>query len=118
MGPFWPPTQTTGHDNFDGFGAFGGYGGFGHDGLRPLEDQQRYFSYRVTLVAIVSQNYLVFILVGVSHNCRAICCKTGYCTDVPGVSHHFGELLTSMKNYLAIWGIAATISQYRAIWGH
>ena len=32
------------------------------------------------------------------------------------VSHHFGELLTSLKKYRAIWGIAAIVSQYRAIW--
>ena len=64
---------------------------------------------------------------GVSHNYRAICCKTGYRTDVPvqnkvlrggGVSHLFGGTLTSPKKYRAIWGIAAIVSQYRAIWGH
>ena len=48
-----------------------------------LEAQQRCFSYRAILVAIVSQNYLVFVFCGVSHNCRAICCNMGYCTDVP-----------------------------------
>ena len=35
-----------------------------------------------------------------------------------GVSHHFGGALTSLENYRAIWGIAAIVSQYRAIWGH
>ena len=32
-----------------------------------------------------------------------------------GVSHHFGGVLTSLKKYRAIWGIAAIVSQYRAI---
>ena len=64
---------------------------------------------------------------GVSHNYRAICCKMGYRTYVSvrllsakggGVSHRFGEALTSLKNYRAMWGIAAILSQYRAVWGH
>ena len=44
-------------------------------------------------------------------------CKTKYQV---GVSHHFGKLLNSLSvnKYLAIWGIAAIVSQYRAIWGH
>ena len=29
-----------------------------------------------------------------------------------------GELLASLKKYPAIRGIAAIVSQYRAIWGH
>ena len=40
-----------------------------------LEAQQRYFSYRAILVAIVSQNSLVLVFIGVSHNYRAIRCK-------------------------------------------
>ena len=55
---------------------------------------------------------------GVSHNYRAICSKKGNRTDVSGVnrkyqggvSHHFGELLTSLKKYSAIRGIAAIVS--------
>ena len=47
-----------------------------------LEAQQRYFSYRAIPVAIVSQNYLVFVFVG-SHNYRAICCKIGCRADGP-----------------------------------
>ena len=35
-----------------------------------------------------------------------------------GASHHFGGVLTSLKKYRAMWGIAAIVSQYRAIWGH
>ena len=81
-----------------------------------LEAQQRYFSYREILVAIVSQNDFVLVLCGVSHSYRAICCKRGYRTDV--VSHHFGELLTSLNKYRTIGGIAAIVSQYRAMWGH
>ena len=42
-------------------------------------------------------------------------CETKYQGEV---SHHFGEVLTSLKKYRAIWGIAAIVSQYRAIWGH
>ena len=42
-------------------------------------------------------------------------CETNY---QGGVSHHFGELLTSLKKYRAIWGIAAIVSQYGATWGH
>ena len=41
---------------------------------------------------------------GVSHKYRAICCKMGYRID--------------MSVYRAIGGIAAILSQYRAIWGH
>ena len=35
-----------------------------------------------------------------------------------GVSHHFGGVLISLKKCRAIWGVAAIVSQYRAIWGH
>ena len=90
-----------------------------------LEAQQRYFSYRAILVAIVSQNYFVLVFVGyrtfiaryvAKRGIAQIClCKTKY---QGGVSHHFGRVLTSLKNYRAIWGIAAIVSQYRAIWGH
>ena len=48
----------------------------------PLEAQQRYFSYRAILAAIVSQNSFVLVFVGVSHNYRAIRCKMGYRTNV------------------------------------
>ena len=52
---------------------------------------------------------------GVSHRC--VCVKL--CSTRGGVSHHFGGALTSLKKYRAmIWGIAAIVSQYRAIWGH
>ena len=48
-----------------------------------LEAQQRDFSYRAILVAIVSQNSFVLVFVGVSRNYRAIRCKQmGYRTDV------------------------------------
>ena len=48
-----------------------------------LEAQQRYFSYRAILVAIVSKTSFVPVFMGVLHNYRAICCKMGYRTDVP-----------------------------------
>ena len=90
-----------------------------------LEAQQRYFSYRAILVAIVSQNFFVFVFMGYRTIiaryvakwgiARMCLCKIKY---QGGVSHHFGGVLTSLKKYRAIWGIAAIVSQYRAIWGH
>ena len=92
-----------------------------------LEAQQRYFSYRAILVAIVSQNVFVLVFMGyrtivaryaakwgitVTQMCL---CQTKY---QGGVSHHFGGVQPSLKRYRAIWGIAAIVSQYRAIWGH
>ena len=92
---------------------------------KGLEAQQRYFSYRAILLAIVSQNYFVLVFVGyraiiaryvAKGRIAQMClCETKY---EGGVSHHSGELLTSLKKYRAIWGIAAIVSQYRAIWGH
>ena len=46
---------------------------------------------------------------GVSHRCACVKLRT------KGVSHHFGGVLTSLKKYRAIWGIAAIVSQHRAI---
>ena len=70
-----------------------------------LEAQQRYFSYRAILVAIVLQNYFLLVFVGVSHNYRATRFKMGYRTDVPstkkstrGVSHHFGSCWPPWKS--------------------
>ena len=50
---------------------------------------------------------------GVSHRyvCVKLSTKGGYRTILGGV-------LTSLKKYRAIWGIAAIVSQYGAIWGH
>ena len=89
-----------------------------------LEAQQRYFSYRAILVAIVSQNIFVLVFMGyrtiiaryvAKWGIAQMClCKSKY---QGGVSHHFGGLVNSLKNYRAIWGIAAIVSQYRAIWG-
>ena len=91
----------------------------------PLEAQERYFSYRAMLVAIVSQNYFVLVFVGYRTIIARYVAKWGIAqmclceSKCQGrVSHHFGELLTSLKRYRAIWGIAAIVSQYRAIWGH
>ena len=90
-----------------------------------LEAQQRYFSYRAMLVAIVSQKSFVLVFMryrtiiaryvakwGIARMCL---CETKY---QGVVSHHFGGVLTSLEKYRAIWGIAAIVSQYRAIWGH
>ena len=94
--------------------------------LAVLEAQQRYSSCRAILATIISQNSSVLVFMGgiaqisrdtlqsgVSHRCACVKLSTK-----GGVSHHFGELLTSLKKYRAIWGIAAIVSQYRAIWGH
>ena len=97
---------------------------FGRMSAGTLEAQQRYFSYRAILVAILSQNSFVFVLWGiaqisrdmlqngVSHRCA--CVKQ---SAKGGLSHLFWGVLTSLKKYRAIWGIAAIVSQYRAIWG-
>ena len=90
-----------------------------------LEAQQRYFSYRALLVAIVSQNFFALIFMGYRTIIARYVAKWGIaqtclCETMcqEGVSHHFGGVLTSLKKYRAIWGIAAIVSQYRAIWGH
>ena len=93
-------------------------------GALNLEAQQQYFSHRAILVAIVSQNSFVLVFVGyrtiivryvAKWGIAQMClCETKY---QEGVSHHFGEVLTSLKKYRVIWGIAAIVSQYRAIWG-
>ena len=75
-----------------------GEGFVGHEvGCRLLEAQQRYFSYRAILVAIVSQNYFVLVFLG----CRTI-----------------------IARYVAEWGIAQMCQYetecqggYRTIWG-
>ena len=62
---------------------------------------------------------------GVSHNYRAMCCNWGSAQmdlgeliTKEGLSHHSGALLTSRKKYCEIWGSAAIVSQYRAMWSH
>ena len=102
-----------------------------HQGGKPypspkhLEAQQRYFSYRAILVAIVSQNPFVLVFMGYRTIIARYVAKWGIaqmclCESEyqGGVSHHSGEALTSLKKYRAILGIAAIVSQYRAIWGH
>ena len=93
--------------------------------VSDLEAQQRYCSYRAILVAMVLQNYFVLVFVGYRTNIARYVAKRGIagCACVKlstkgGVSHHLWELLVSLIKYLAIWGIAAIVSQYRAIWGH
>ena len=46
---------------------------------------------------------------------RMCLCATEY---QEGVSHHFWELPSSLTKCRGIWGIAAIVSQYCAIWGH
>ena len=77
-----------------------------------LEAQQRYFSYRAILVAIVSQNYFVLVFMGyrtiiaryvAKWGIAQVClCKTKY---QGGVSHHFGGVLTSLKS-IARYGVS------------
>ena len=79
------------------------------------------------LVAIVSQNSLVLVVMGyctivaryvaawgIAQNHRCACVKL--CTKGGWVLQHFGELLTSLKRYRAICGMTAIVSQYRKIW--
>ena len=92
------------------------------NGFMNLEAQQRYFSYRALLVAIVSQNSFVLVFMGyrtviaryvengASHRCA--CVKL---SAKGGVSHHFGGLLTSLGKVSHDMGL---VSQYRAICGH
>ena len=90
-----------------------------------LEGQQRYFSHRAMLVAIVLQNSVVLVFMGsrtiipryvAKRGIAQMCLCETQCQE--GVLHHFGGVLTSLNKYRAIWGIAAIVSQYRAIWGH
>ena len=48
----------------------------------------------------------------VSHRCACVKLSTKR-----EASHRFGGVLTSLRKYRAIWGIAAIVSQYRAICG-
>ena len=89
------------------------------------EAQQRYFSYHAMLVAVVSQNSFVLVFVGYRTIIARYVAKRGIaqmclCENKykGGISHHFGRVLTSLKKYRAIWGIATIVSQYRAIWAH
>ena len=51
--------------------------------MAVLEAQQRYFSYRVILVAIVSQNSFVLVLMGYRTIIARYVAKMGYRRDVP-----------------------------------
>ena len=69
-----------------------------------LEAQQRYFSYRAILVAIVSQNFFVLIFVGYRTIiaqyvakwgiARMCLCKTKY--QAGGIATFWGSVLTSL----------------------
>ena len=85
-----------------------------------LEAQQRHFSYRAILVAIVSQESFVLAFMGyrtiiaryvakwVSRRCACVKLSTQR-----GVSHNFGGVLDSLEKASRDF-----VSQYRAIWGH
>ena len=51
--------------------------------VSDLEAQQRYFSYRAILVAIVSQKSFVLVFMGYRTIIACVRCKMGYRTDVP-----------------------------------
>ena len=77
------------------------------------------------LVAIVLQNSFVLVFMGYRTIIARYVAKWGIaqirlCETKyqEGVSHHLGGVLTSLRKYRAIWGIAAIVSQYRAIWDH
>ena len=82
------------------------FASFAKKGGLDLEVQQRYLSYRTILVAIVSQNYLVLILMGycivqylakwvITQMCLCEAkCQGGYRTML-------GEPLTSLQRYRA-----------------
>ena len=55
--------------------------GAASEGPPALKAQRRYFSYRAKLAAIVSQSSFGFFEVSNKH--QAMCCKTGYRTNVP-----------------------------------
>ena len=91
------------------------------------EAQQRYFSYRAILSAIVSQNFFVLVFLGYRTSIARYVAKWGIalmclCSkrrrQGGGVSHPVGGLLGWPRKYRAIGDIAAILSQYRAIWGH
>ena len=74
-----------------------------------LEAQQRYFSYRAILVAIVSQSSFVLVFMGyrtiiaryvAKWGIAQMCLCEAKCQG--GVSHHFGGVPTSPKKYRAI----------------
>ena len=71
-----------------------------------LEAQQRYFSYRAMLVAIVSQNSFVLVFMGYRANIARYVAKWGIAEMClcetkyqEGASHHFGGVLTCLKRY-------------------
>ena len=77
-----------------------------------LEAQQRYFSYRAILLAIVSQNSFVLVFVGYRTIIARYVAKWGIAemrlcetSFQGGVSHHFGGVLTSLKS-IARYGVS------------
>ena len=82
-------------------------------GPKILEAQQRYFSYREILVAIVSQNSFVLVFMGYRTTIAQYVAKRGIAQmcmcktkcQGGGVSHHFGEVPTSLKT-IARWGVS------------
>ena len=91
-----------------------------------LEAQQRYLSYRAILAAIVSQMFSCLFSWGIAQVSRDMlqngvsdrCACVKLSTKGGGYRTIFGGMLTSLKKYRAIRGIAAIVSQYRAIRGH
>ena len=91
--------------------------------LSTLEAQQQHFSYRAMLSAIAQLHRA--LLPWVSHKYGTICCRMGYRTDM-SVQNKTPKrwprtcwgLLGWPRKYHAMGGIAAILSQYRAMRGH
>ena len=72
-------------------------GGLGQVELSPLEAQQRYFSYRAILVAIVSQNSLVLVFMGYHTIIARYVAKSG-------IAWMCQCKLSTKGGYCTIWG--------------
>ena len=86
--------------------------------IDALEAQPRYFSYRAILVVIVSQSSFVLVFMGYGTLIVRYIAKLGIAQmclcetkcQWGGIPPFWG-MMTSLKKYRAIWGIAAIVSQ-------
>ena len=89
-----------------------------------LEPQQRYFSYRAMLVAIVSHNCLVLVFMG----CRTIIARSVVTWGIAQMclceikckrgGNRAIWLLACLEKYRTLWGTAVIASHYRVIWAN
>ena len=81
-------------------------------------------SYRALLVVIVSQNSSALVFtryhpIITRYVGRRVITQMCLCQSTEGeISHHFGGVLACLTRYRLIWGIAAIVSQYLAMWCH